>query len=174
MSSHSLRGKFPTVQTKSTLQNRITQGTAYNEHPAVTDFCASKAMVAVPRSAVPTNTCLQPASFPRYEQDTVYYRKACFVPNIKAKLIWDPCCSRNSKKMEGHVCIPVVCVPLACCPYLSACTAQGGVSAPAGGGAVSGPGGCLVQGVCLLGGVCSGGVSQHALRQTPPPREQND
>ena len=35
MSSHSLRGKFPTVQTKSTLQNRITQGTAYND-PAVT------------------------------------------------------------------------------------------------------------------------------------------
>ena len=28
---------------------------------------------------------------------------------------------------------------------------------------VSAPGGCL-----LLGGVCYGGVSQHALRQTPP------
>ena len=44
-------------------------------------------------------------------------------------------------------CIPVGCIPLACWPYLPACTAQGG---------------CLIRG-CLLGGV----VSQHALRQTP-------
>ena len=51
-------------------------------------------------------------------------------------------------------CIPVGCIPPACWPYLPACTVQGGV------------GGCLL----LEGGVCSGGVvSQHALKQTPPP-----
>ena len=38
-----------------------------------------------------------------------------------------------------------------------------------GGGGVYSQGGCLVLGGCLVpGGVCSGGVSQHALRQTPP------
>ena len=41
---------------------------------------------------------------------------------------------------------------------------------------------CSWGGICSWGSVCSGGVcslgggvaSQHALRQTPPPREQND
>ena len=51
------------------------------------------------------------------------------------------------------------------------CLLPGGVSAPRGClllGGVSAPGGqCL-----LLGGVCSQGVSHHALRQTPPPRER--
>ena len=42
-----------------------------------------------------------------------------------------------------QVCIPVGCVLPTCCLYLPACTVQGG---------------------CLL----PGGVSQHALRETPP------
>ena len=52
-------------------------------------------------------------------------------------------------------CIPVGYVQTACCPYLPACTAQeGGVCSQGG------RGGCLLLGVC---------VSQHTLRQTPPP-----
>ena len=39
---------------------------------------------------------------------------------------------------DEQVCIPVGCVPPAFCPYISACTAPGGVSAP---------GGCLLPGV---------------------------
>ena len=76
--------------------------------------------------------------------------------------------------LDTQVCIPVGCVPPACWPYLPACTAKGvsalrgcllwGVSAPGG---VSAPAGCICSGGCLLL------VSQHALRQTPPPREQN-
>ena len=75
-------------------------------------------------------------------------------------------------------CIPVGCVPLACCPYLPACTAPGGGSAR-GGVHASGPGGaCLWSrgGACLWSrGGClplvpeGVGVSQHAMRQTPPP-----
>ena len=52
----------------------------------------------------------------------------------------------------------------------------GGVSAPGG----SGPGGSAAGGVSALGGsapsgwvCCRGGISQHALRQTPP-RGQTD
>ena len=45
-----------------------------------------------------------------------------------------------------QVCFPVGCVPPACCPY-----------------------------PVVSGGGCLGGVSQHAMGQTPPPpREQND
>ena len=56
-------------------------------------------------------------------------------------------------------------------------SATGGVSAPrvvsAQGGVVSAPGGSAPQGVSALGlllggGMFSGGVCQHALRQTPP------
>ena len=57
-----------------------------------------------------------------------------------------------------QVCIPVGCVLPACCPYLPACTALGGV--------------CSRGGLPLvLGGVCPGreGISQHAMGQTPPP-----
>ena len=60
-------------------------------------------------------------------------------------------------------CIPVGCVPPACCPYLPACTAlcwgggEGGCLVPG----VSGPGGCLP--------LVWGGVSQYAMGQTPPP-----
>ena len=56
--------------------------------------------------------------------------------------------------IQKQVCIAVGCVPPACCPYLSACSAWG-VSASGAGGA------CL----WCLGGVCA---SQHALGQTPP------
>ena len=42
-------------------------------------------------------------------------------------------------------CIPVGCVPPACCPYLPTCTAQGGVPGPGKGG-VPGPGGCTCSG----------------------------
>ena len=102
-----------------------------------------------------------------------------------------------------QVCIPVGCVPPACCPYLPAYTAHR-VSAPGGGGVcsrgwgcllpgvggvcsrgwgcllpgsgVSAPGGCLFQRACLLlggsaprGCLLLWGVSEHALRQAPPP-----
>ena len=60
-------------------------------------------------------------------------------------------------------CIPVGCVPPACCPYLPAWTASVGVGIPGLGG-VLGPGGCtwswgvsLVQGLYLVpggGGTC--------------------
>ena len=64
-------------------------------------------------------------------------------------------------------CIPVGCIPPACCPYLPACTAPGGVPGPRGvpgQGGVPGPGGYLVRrGVYLLwGGTCPGTSS------TPP------
>ena len=36
----------------------------------------------------------------------------------------------------------------ACCPYLTTCTAPGGVGVPASGPGGSAPGGCLLQGVC--------------------------
>ena len=50
-------------------------------------------------------------------------------------------------------CIPVGCVSPACCPYLPACTAQGGDACLWSGGPASAPGGgCLVLGG---GGVCS-------------------
>ena len=55
------------------------------------------------------------------------------------------------KIFAKQVCIPVGCIPPACCPYI--------------------PRGCLLLGVgCLLWGVSApaGGVSQHVLRQTPP------
>ena len=69
-------------------------------------------------------------------------------------------------------CIPVGCVPPACCPYLLACTALGGVvylprGVPGPGrectcpGGVPGPGEYLLRGMYLApGGTCPG---------TPPP-----
>ena len=71
---------------------------------------------------------------------------------------------KKPEKIMEQDCIPVRCVPPACCPFLPACTGPGGawfrvVSAPGGGGVpASGP-----------GGMC---VSQHAMGQTPP-CEQN-
>ena len=73
-------------------------------------------------------------------------------------------------------CNPVGCVPLACCPYLPACTAPGGCVPGLGvylvpGGGVPGPRGCtwsrgyLVQGVYLVPGWCT--------CPGTPPREQN-
>ena len=67
----------------------------------------------------------------------------------------------NSYPIRKQVCIPVGCVPSACCPYLPACTAQGeGVSAPGDGDICSrGAGDVCALGGCLLGGcLCSGGV----------------
>ena len=57
------------------------------------------------------------------------------------------------------------CIPPACCPYLPACTVQGGVCS---GGVCSGG-----VSACGLGGegvsaFNAGGVSQHALGQTVP------
>ena len=79
-------------------------------------------------------------------------------------------------------CIPVGCVPSTCCPYLPACTALG---VPGPGGCLPAPGegawfwGCAWSHEVLLRGVCSwedaclwshggGGVTQHAIGQTPP------
>ena len=76
-------------------------------------------------------------------------------------------------------CIPVGCVPAARRPYAWVCFPGGGGRGCLlpGGGCLPGLGGsalggvCLVRGVSALGGVCLiwGGVSQHALRQTPSP-----
>ena len=61
--------------------------------------------------------------------------------------------SNSSNLFNKQVCIPVGCVPPACCPYLPACTAYGaGVCSPG----VSAPGGCL-----LLGGVCHSPCEQN-------------
>ena len=84
------------------------------------------------------------------------------------------------------------CSLTVCCSLLPrGVSVLGGVSAPGGGGVCSREGGCVCsrglmsapRGVCSWGGVCSGGgvcsrrgwvsalggVSQHALRQTPLP-----
>ena len=87
------------------------------------------------------------------------------------------------KTICEHDCIPVCCVPPACCPYLPACTVPGGMprlwsrggSTPGGRGSCSW--GCLplvLEGGLLLGrGACiwseGGVVSQHAMGQTPFP-----
>ena len=63
---------------------------------------------------------------------------------------------KNVKISGKQVCIPVGCVPPTCCPYLPACTAQGGVCSGVGT-------------VCSQGGICFVGCIQHTLRQTPPP-----
>ena len=57
-------------------------------------------------------------------------------------------------------CIPAGCVPAARRPYAGVYVPGGGVSAPGG--------------VCSRGGSAPGGVSQHALRQTPPVNRMTD
>ena len=88
---------------------------------------------------------------------------------------------------QNKKCIPVGCIPPACSPYFPACTAQGRSALPGGSpcqGGVLAKGGLPCQGRSALpGGVlpCHGGsalpgggvVSQYALRQIPPPCEQN-
>ena len=54
-------------------------------------------------------------------------------------------------------CIPVGCVPTTCCPYLPACMRWGGG---------------VWSGVSGLGG--GGGVSQHAMGQTPRPSPRGE
>ena len=85
-----------------------------------------------------------------------------------------------------QVCIPVGCVPPACCPYLPAYTAHR-VSAPGGGGVCSrGWGVCSRGDVCSRGRVCSWGVCSQGVSAPvgciracteagtiPPPCEQN-
>ena len=71
-------------------------------------------------------------------------------------------------------CIPVGCVPAARRPYARICFRGGLLPGGSALGGVPGPGG-----VCSQGGVCVSAprgvvVSQHALRQNPPPCEQND
>ena len=56
------------------------------------------------------------------------------------------CCATLIKgTLHKQVCILVGCVPAACCPYLPACTTQGGCL-------LLGGRGCLVRGVCSRGG----------------------
>ena len=65
---------------------------------------------------------------------------------------------------QKQVCIPVGCIPPACCPF---------PVVSGGGGAVCLGGVCL--GGCLPGGVCPGRcVFQYAIGQTPIHCEQND
>ena len=79
--------------------------------------------------------------------------------------IWTCWLQDKQSKKSWQVCIPVGCLPPACCPYPV-------VSAGGGGGVC--PGGCLPGGVSAQGvsvhGWC---VSQHAMGQTPPTYEQN-
>ena len=71
-------------------------------------------------------------------------------------------------------CIPVGCVPAARRPYAGVCFRLRG-SGQRGGGGVSAPGGVSGLGGLLPGsGVWLGGVSQHALRQTPPVNRMTD
>ena len=57
---------------------------------------------------------------------------------------------------DQQVYIPVGCVPPACCPYLPACTVQGGVCCRG----VSAARRCLLPGgVCCQGMPAAGGVS---------------
>ena len=70
-------------------------------------------------------------------------------------------------------CVPVGCVPPACCPYLPGCTAPGGCTCP---GSVPGWEGVPVQGVYLpKGGVPAWGVylPGGCTCLGTPPREQN-
>ena len=73
-------------------------------------------------------------------------------PQFSVLNLWNRS-SQNYQSLTKQECIPVWCVTPACCPYLPACTAQGGCtwsrrSVPGpGGGGVPGPGGVyLVQG----------------------------
>ena len=67
----------------------------------------------------------------------VGFRNSTFIPKFdsNSNLLKEsiPCSPQKNGLQE---CIPVGCVPPACCPYLPACTALGGVP---------GPGGYLVQ-----------------------------
>ena len=67
----------------------------------------------------------------------------------------------GSQNKINQICITVGCVPSACCPYLKACTARGGL--PPGGGVglgVSAPGGYLLNvGVCSRGCLLLEGMS---------------
>ena len=86
----------------------------------------------------------------------------------------------RSESFYKQECIPVGCVPAAHWPYARVCFPGGSVCSRGGvcSRGVCSQGGCLLQGGLLSGGggVCSRGdvVSQYALRQTPPPCEQND
>ena len=76
----------------------------------------------------------------------------------------------EANQCNKQYCIPVGCVPPACCPYLPACTAPGG-GLRLGGVPTSGPGGC----VCSLGylPLVLGGCIP-AGNGAEPPCEQND
>ena len=79
-----------------------------------------------------------------------------------------------STNIVQQECIPVGCVPPACCPYLPACTARG-VYLPAPEGGVPGLGGtCLVPGgvpAWFVGGCTwSGGVPAWSQGGVPGPR----
>ena len=70
-------------------------------------------------------------------------------------------------KVTEQDCIPVGCVPPVCCLYLPACTALWG-GAWSGGCLPLVPGGAWSGGVLASGpGWGGGGVSQHAMGQTP-------
>ena len=83
------------------------------------------------------------------------YRKSKISSDLKNSKI----CFKNLFQQE---CIPVGCVPPACCTYLPACTAPGGMYLPGGGTWVGGvpaggctclPGGCTCPGGCTWPGV---------------------
>ena len=101
-------------------------------------------------------------------------------------------CSGNKKNKQVDLyagtmnqiqdCIPVGCIPPACCPHLPACTALGGGCLVGGGllpgdRGVPGLGGCLVGGGLFPGG--SGGVPGLGgclvlgVSASAPPCEQN-
>ena len=62
----------------------------------------------------------------------------------------------NTRFLRKQACIRVGCIPLACCPYLPACTAE---RVSAWGGGLVCPGGACPEGVSAHGGCLPGGLS---------------
>ena len=118
----------------------------YNEHPAVTSRFISLHQNHWLQWCLPAGRGVCPTGFPLNLEKWEYTRKTWKYHGILKKII-------NIMEQE---CIPVGCVPATRRPYAGVCFL----------------GRCLLQGGLVPGGVCSGGVvvvSQHALRQTPPP-----
>ena len=84
---------------------------------------------------------------------------------LKAFLLYN-----RTRTIIKQVCIPVGCVPRACCPYAlqeDVCSRGGGLLP----GGVSGPGGCLVPGGCLP--LVPGGVYPITQWGRHPPVDRN-
>ena len=81
--------------------------------------------------------------------------------------MWHPSMHWGGVSAPGGLCSRGVVLQGGCLLWMGVCSQGWGVSALGG---VSAPRGICSRGVSAPRGV----ISQHALRQTPPPREQND